>query len=153
MSQHKTNIANLLREIVAYCREAGHDWSNLAEAEAALASAQAQQSERRTVKVRVAQDPLTGEFLAMDAPSQAQQAGEVVRAAIEFYANGDHIVDLHGQIDWTTERDRMRERGFSMVCEGYNGIEVFVEDGRMAQAALAHINATPTPPAQQGEPT
>ena len=32
--------SDLLREIVAYCREHGHDWLNLAEAEAALAKAQ-----------------------------------------------------------------------------------------------------------------
>lgn len=35
-------MPKLLREIVAYCREAGHDWSNLAEAEKLLASPQVQ---------------------------------------------------------------------------------------------------------------
>lgn len=35
-------LPELLREIVAYCREAGHDWSNLAEAEHMLAALQSQ---------------------------------------------------------------------------------------------------------------
>lgn len=35
-------LPELLREIVAYCREAGHDWSNLAEAEHHLAALQSQ---------------------------------------------------------------------------------------------------------------
>ena len=38
-------MPDLLREIVAYCREAGHDWSNLAEAEHMLATLQAQPAE------------------------------------------------------------------------------------------------------------
>lgn len=37
-------MPELLREIVAYCREAGHDWSSLAEAEHMLTTLQAQQS-------------------------------------------------------------------------------------------------------------
>lgn len=35
-------MPDLLREIVAYCREAGHDWSSLTEAEHMLATLQAQ---------------------------------------------------------------------------------------------------------------
>lgn len=38
-------MPDLLREIVAYCREAGHDWSNLAEAEHMLATLQSQPAE------------------------------------------------------------------------------------------------------------
>lgn len=37
-----TTMPDLLREIVAYCREAGHDWSSLTEAEHMLTTLQAQ---------------------------------------------------------------------------------------------------------------
>ncbi len=35
-----TKTEELLREIVAYCREAGHNWSNLSEAESLLQAAE-----------------------------------------------------------------------------------------------------------------
>ena len=60
-----------------------------------------------------------------------------LREALQFYADGNHIVNLHGKIDWTAERAKLHDRGFSRVCEAYNGEETFVEDGRKALEALA----------------
>lgn len=65
-------LPELLREIVAYCREAGHDWSNLAEAEHMLAT------------LRPQAVPMTGlpdfDELPDDAIDNACAAGGIYRA-------------------------------------------------------------------------
>lgn len=92
MSQKKTPITDLLREIVAYCREAGHDWANLAEAEAAITATQTAQAAQsgpemvqtiygllpaNAVGMRMLNDGATKEIAAKSA--QVQQAvGELL---------------------------------------------------------------------------
>lgn len=61
---------------------------------------------------------------------------------LEFYANGDHIVTLSGNIDWVSERKNLQERGFDRVFEAYNGEELFVEDGSKAKELLADISTS-----------
>ncbi len=68
------------------------------------------------------------------------------RAALEFYANGNHRMTLtniprRNGFDWDKKRQKLNDIGFRMVRESSNGSEDFFEDGSVAQAAL---NAVPT---------
>lgn len=157
MSQHQTNIANLLREIVAYCREAGHEWSNLAEAEAALTTAQAKQSIDAEALIRAVLpggsscDPQTvadeiRRYLGQW-PGQASTFAEIIEAASptppaqqpEAVPSGLHEKDIYDFAGWLTSRPGVMEVGCtSWACP-------------MADAVVEYIKTFPQrfAPAQQ----
>lgn len=79
-----------------------------------------------------------------------QQAMEALR----FYADGEHEVTLttvkDGKpINWVSERERLRQDGYTFYVEGCDGEENFVEDGNRAKAALGALTAAL---AEQQEP-
>lgn len=61
-----TTMPDLLREIVAYCREAGHDWSSLNEAEHMLVTLQAQQSPQGDTPAAAVSDVVIGRLPTMN---------------------------------------------------------------------------------------
>lgn len=74
------------------------------------------------------------------------KALEQARKALEFYANGDNQRRLTGfkngvRINWLDATRELKDAGFVMCHENYDGTEDYIEDGSRAQAALKVIDA------------
>lgn len=86
-------------------------------------------------------------------PAERVRVPDEVRQALEFYAGGGHIVEIHirdrkegepeGYAWWPAKRAELASKGYSAFGEGAYGSETFVEWGDTAQAALDVLSAAP----------
>lgn len=109
-------LPELLREIVAYCREAGHDWSSLTEAEHHLAALQSQPA---AAGLSDAEILVVAEFVGLIGPRS--RVGESHDAAVRFaraiLALRPQAVPMiprgftvHHQADWPALTDEANAR-------------------------------------------
>ena len=85
-------------------------------------------------------------FKAAPAVAELVEALDRAIKALKFYADGDFSVMLTGfkngkRINWKEEQKSLEERGFSRVCELYDGSEEWAENGQVAQTAIDSIEA------------